>query len=949
MSADLSMLRRSRGARTLCVAVAIAIVWIAFGGIAALTAEQPSAAIASAEEVDALLESAEKLLRADQHADAVAAFERVLEAARRLGLERQEAQALSALGESDWSNGRYATVRERALKSAEIYDRLAATTTASALGPINRGIGRANALLSMILEREDGDTKAAVAHAERAVEAFDAVGDRYGRAVSTLQLLRVKNVGAQEERELSNRVIEDARAVSNRDIEARALHSFGDHLFNTGNYAESLEKLQAAAALFEALGRQVALGTTYNSLGRLYRAHGRLDMALQSQLKALAIHEQADSPFSHLQSLNAVAVTYQALGDARQAKVYFERALALAVKVSTPRIQDFLRANFAFTLLDEGEYGKAADIFEGVVARGLDAFPTNRMRSLAYALVRVGRTDAAMGWAQKALDACKDQSVDCMWSLGQRAEVHAALGNDEAALADLQSAMATIETVRSRLVRADFFKQQFHLAQEDLYSRAIALQLRRGRHAEALETAERARSRAFVDLLASRDLAPLTGGDVPRDGATVGGATDRTDTLPLVFRGGGSSPAGGFDTGGGLRSDTAAPAATSADLIATAARLRSTLIAYWVTRDQVFIWVVSPGGTVRSAQMAVPESKLLELIRATTPFGDAAEPAPPERRIAAVTTRGASSIAMQAQVSPAWRELYELLIKPVRDALPRSPGALLTIVPHGPLGALPFAGLQDERGRYLLETFTLHYAPGGAALQFTAAQRRPAARQGRVLMVADPVPPTLSSLDRPLPRLPGARGESRAIAALIPRARITRFEGDAARERDVREAAAGKAVLHFATHAIVRDDDPFASFLALSRSGEDDGLLTAQEIYRLRLDADLVVLSACRSAGGRVTGDGIATFARAFLYAGAPSIVASLWDVADEPTNRLVPAFYRSWLTGVSKARALRAAQLSLLRDLRAGTVQIDTPAGRVSLPEHPVFWAGFALIGEPQ
>jgi len=160
-----------------------------------------------------------------------------------------------------------------------------------------------------------------------------------------------------------------------------------------------------------------------------------------------------------------------------------------------------------------------------------------------------------------------------------------------------------------------------------------------------------------------------------------------------------------------------------------------------------------------------------------------------------------------------------------------------------------------------------------------------------------------------------------------------------------------QAVLHFATHAIVSDDDPFASFLALGPSiggSTSDGLLTSQEVYGLDLHADLVVLSACRSAGGSVTGDGISAFARAFIYAGTASLVASLWDVADEPTNRLLPDFYRAWLGGESKSRALRGAQLRLLRDLRAGRVTINTPAGLVSIPEHPVFWAGFALFGEP-
>ena len=125
-------------------------------------------------------------------------------------------------------------------------------------------------------------------------------------------------------------------------------------------------------------------------------------------------------------------------------------------------------------------------------------------------------------------------------------------------------------------------------------------------------------------------------------------------------------------------------------------------------------------------------------------------------------------------------------------------------------------------------------------------------------------------------------------------------------------------------------------------------MLTAQDVYGLNLAADLVVLSACRSASGTVAGDGVATFARAFLYAGAASLIASVWDVADEPSNRLMPDFYQAWLGGATKAAALRQAQLRLLADLRRGRVRVATPIGPVVVPEHPVFWAGFALFGEP-
>jgi CHAT domain-containing protein len=333
-----------------------------------------------------------------------------------------------------------------------------------------------------------------------------------------------------------------------------------------------------------------------------------------------------------------------------------------------------------------------------------------------------------------------------------------------------------------------------------------------------------------------------------------------------------------------------------------------------VADDGLTAWVVTPDRNVRVQRIKVLRSKLDELVRATSPLAESGN----------------------ASASP-WRALYDLLIEPVRNMLTRARGSLITIVPHGPLLGLSFAALQDARGRYLLEGYTLHYAPAASVLQFTATAKQAVNRTGDLLLVADPSVSLRSPLDRPLPRLPGARAEVEAIARLASPQRVTILRGANATESAVRSAAAGRAVLPFATHAVVRDDDPLASFLALGATAggaDTDGLLTAQEVYGWHLGADLVVLGACRSGGGRVTGDGVATFARAFIYAGAPSIVVSLWDVADEAAHQLMPGFYKAWLAGQSKARALRAAQLQLLRDLRAGKVQIQTKAGLVTLPE---------------
>jgi CHAT domain-containing protein len=313
--------------------------------------------------------------------------------------------------------------------------------------------------------------------------------------------------------------------------------------------------------------------------------------------------------------------------------------------------------------------------------------------------------------------------------------------------------------------------------------------------------------------------------------------------------------------------------------------------------------------------------------------------------------RGGEPVRIGSLRADPWRALYGFLIAPVRPWLPAKPGASITIVPHGALIGLSFAALQSPASRYLLEDYTISYAPAGGVLQYTATRRRADARTAGVLVVADPLVPPPVGMERPLPRLPGARSEARAITQVLSPSQVTLLADTAATEAAVRAGTSNRAVIHFATHAIVEEEQPNESFLALGRASSDragDGPLTAEDIYSLSLDSDLVMLSACRSASGTLPGDGVATFARAFLTAGSATVIASLWDVADEPTNRLVPEFYRAWKAGASKARALRTAQLRLLADLRAGRIRVDTIAGPIVIPEQPIFWAGFALFGEP-
>jgi CHAT domain-containing protein len=299
-----------------------------------------------------------------------------------------------------------------------------------------------------------------------------------------------------------------------------------------------------------------------------------------------------------------------------------------------------------------------------------------------------------------------------------------------------------------------------------------------------------------------------------------------------------------------------------------------------------------------------------------------------------------------------YRRLYAALWAPIEAWLPSVPGARVAVIPHGPLLALPFGALLDPKGKYLVERYSLHYAASGAVLLEALERLARPAVASRALLVADPSPVPAADAAEGIAPLPSARGEVQSIARTLG-APADVLIGRQASEAAVRAALPHARVVHFATHALVRDTDPLGSHLVLGASGSDatsdhDGRLTASEIAAMDLSGELVVLAACRSARGTISSDGIAGVTRAFLSAGVPTVLATLWDVSDRPTARVVSQFYREWIAGASKDVALRAAQLALIKDLRAGRIKASIGGREVIYPEHPWLWAAPILIGAP-
>jgi CHAT domain-containing protein/tetratricopeptide (TPR) repeat protein len=684
-----------------------------------------------------------------------------------------------------------------------------------------------------------------------------------------------------------------------RHSECNLLHQWGDEQFLSGRYAAAFQTITEAAACFKEVGDSSRLGRAYVSLGRVYRAHGRLDFALDQYKHALELQQAAGDRLAAVQSLNAIAVTYGYMGRQEEALARLNEALDLARAIGSDRNVEFLRGNMAVIYNTLGRYQEAAAALEATLAKPGSENRIQRLTQLTTAYVGLGLKERALETAEQAVALGKGLPPDDMASvLAARAWALQALGRFEAATTDLQGALAAVEDLRIHTVADDFLKRGFGQRYQWVYASSISLLQAQGRTREAIETAERARARAFLDLLASRHRASAP-------------AETSSDASRL-----GASPA------------------TFPQMVAAAARLRSTIVAFWVNDTETFVWVVSPDGRLASARIAVTAAELVSMVRDATGSGQAP----------AGLLVGAGSGT-----------------RPWRAHLPASPGSRLTIVPHGPLFGLPFAALRDTSDRYVLESYDIHYVPAVGTLSYMSLSSGSSrgVRPASALLVGDPSLDAAGDGVLALPALPWAGREVASIAGLLG-ARATVLSGPAATEARVRQSLPGKSLLHFATHGIVQNEERLASYLALAGGNmppgqpeePSDGRLTATETYDLALDADLIVLSGCRTALGPIMGDGVIGFTRGFLAAGASSVVATMWDVPDQTSFEVMTGFYRAWARSraaspgnrVGKSRALRQAQLAVLRALRAGKIQI----GGVTLPESPRLWAGYVLVGEP-
>ena len=324
-----------------------------------------------------------------------------------------------------------------------------------------------------------------------------------------------------------------------------------------------------------------------------------------------------------------------------------------------------------------------------------------------------------------------------------------------------------------------------------------------------------------------------------------------------------------------------------------------TLISYFLTLEQSFAFLL----TNNSFEVIKLSTKKMEL----------------ESTLEGFSKTKASIL----DISPSQQhlaKLYDLLIQPFITKLNTQE---LVIVPHSSSHFIPFAALWDGE-HYLGENYQITHLPSASVLRFLKEKRNP--NRGKLFSIASP-------LVEGYPFLKEASNEAKAIAELYNTIAFIGKSGGT--EENFRREVEGKDIIHIASHSVLNANLPLRTqiILAEDERGNEDGLITVQDIYSFDLSsANLVVLSACDTAKGELSnGDDLVGLTRSFIYAGTPSIVATLWTVNDESTKILMVQFHQNVKDGMNYAEALQKAQIFLRENPKYA---------------HPYYWAPFVLVG---
>lgn len=741
---------------------------------------------------------------------------------------------------------------------------------------------------------------------------------------------------------------------------SRSLNALGLVAIEHGRLEEAAELLGRALAIRERRApesRYVAVALA--NLGQVARLQGDLEVAEERLQRSLAIFEKVAPGAASViaPTLNNLAAVARQRGDLATARALFERAITVW-SVSAP---EGLGVAGGYDVLgqlarEKGELDAAASYLGRSLAIHARLAPGGIDE--ARNLLHLGEVDEARGDLATARERCRGAvatlerlapgTLDAADALARLAHLEGRLGHGAEAAAAFARAVDTLEAQVGTLGGSQELRSEFRARHAAIYQQAIEAEVGLGRTAEAFHLSERSRARGFLALLAERELAFVEQPpELERRRRDNAANYDRALQKLAGWTAKDGEPARA-ELEGQLASLRRQREDLQAQLRKASPRLAS--LGEPAPLDLEGARLALDPGTLALA-FSVGEEKTL-LFALTREGGLAVHVLPLGE--AALRREVASFLEAIAARQKTGTELYLDLLAPAADLLAAS--ERLLVLPDGPLWRVPWGALRDPQGRFLIEGRPVHTA---LSLTVYAALRAGDRQQAGSVVVAfaDPLYRRTSGVEEPArvlrgldwSPLPFSRREAEELATTFPGAHL--YLGQEASEENAKSIHQAR-ILHFATHAFLDDRTPLDSALVLTlpealSAGRENGLLQVWEVLEsVRLDADLVVLSACETALGREqSGEGLIGLTRAFHFAGARSVLASLWSVADQVTAELMARFYRHLAAGRATDEALRAAQLELIaapvptRTAQGQSLETDASA--------PYFWAASELFGD--
>lgn len=727
--------------------------------------------------------------------------------------------------------------------------------------------------------------------------------------------------------------------------------------------------------------RRLGLNTArqHQALGEVFLMRGESEEGIRHKMLAIDEAERSRIKPQMVMMYMRMGDTWQKLGDQKKAEFYYQKAMSMKVHLdgdtlgfmpsSSMRYAEAAKAydyyaqsgaamGLALVSLRLGELrSQAGDADSALImfTAADEAFTkAGSKEGMAKANLELGKVlakkkifDGAAGRLEKALSLTRQP--DLVWQIKFAiATIEEETGSVDRAFRSYQEAIAVIDDMRGN-ISIEEFKTLFANTKVEVYDRMILLLLTRDISGLTREEAgrlafhynEQARSRTFLDMLGNKRIEAKNIGDTAllareqllrlkiqqmskQQHLTVDFAQQQSlgEELEQAYR--------EFDELiATIKLNNPAYATVMnvdpPDVAEIQKRLddQTALLEYWVSDKAVVVWTVT-ARKASATRVALDRSDLQRLL-----------------------TGCRNSIAYRdvALMQRSLRQLHQTLVEPVLEEIHGF--KKLVVIPHRTLHFLPFQALITTRNTFLVEDFVITYAP--AASVYAYCKEREVRPGSSFLGVA------LADFGfGNLPPLPGTEAEVKVLSQLYPQSE-SRFGADC-EETSLKQTLPAYDYVHIATHGVFNPHEPVYSYLLMAPSEQDDGRLTVDEIFGLNMRSRLVSLSACETALGELSqGDELVGLSRAFIYAGAPAVLVSLWKVEDSSTAFLMTRFHQYIASGKTAGEALSLAQRELIRrDLRPeGVVALSSPdftAIRSSLDvstlDNPFFWAPFVLVG---